>query len=106
MLVRWSEDCSVLRSSSDWQLVLLDRGETVHQLHGLVHTPGQERVNVVFLPTVRVERSQVDFSGQVARGLVELLGVEAEGLVHVELGTIHRWWNILLGIADWRFLCQ
>ena len=37
-----------------------------------------------------VERSQVDFSGQVARGLVELLGVEAEGLVHVELGTIHR----------------
>ena len=52
MLVRWSEDCSVLRSSSDWQLVLLDRGETVHQLHGLVHAPGQGRVNVVFLPTV------------------------------------------------------
>ena len=24
LLVRWSEDCSVLRSSSGWQLVLLD----------------------------------------------------------------------------------
>ena len=45
----------------------------------------------------------MDFSGQVAWGLAELLGVEAEGLVHVELRTIHRWRNVLLVIADWRF---
>ena len=53
LLVRWSED---------WQLVLLDRDETVHQLHG----PDQGRVNIVFLPTARVERTLVDFNGHVA----------------------------------------
>ena len=104
MLVGWSENCSVLGSSGDWQLVLLDRGETVHQLHGLVHAPGQGRVHVIFLSTVRVERSLVDFSGQVTCGLAELLGVE--GLVHVELGTVNMRWDVLLRIAYRCFLWQ
>ena len=75
LLVRWSEDLSVLRSSTDWQLVLLDRDETVHQLHGLVNAPDQGRVNIVFLPTARVERTLEDFHGHVALGLAELLCV-------------------------------
>ena len=44
----------------------------------------------------------VDFSGQVARGLAELLIVEAEGLVHVKLGSQvveHSPWNCRLAFS-------
>ena len=60
LVVGWSQHSPVLRSSRSWQHLVLDRGEAVHDLHGLVHPSVQGEVLFLILLSIRLKRSLVE----------------------------------------------
>jgi hypothetical protein len=59
LVVGWSQNSPVLRSSRSCQFLVLDRGEAVHDLHGLVHPSVQGGVHVLLPLSIRTERRLV-----------------------------------------------
>ena len=79
--------------------------DAVHQLHGLVNVPPlvQGGVGVVFLTNPRDDGCLMSVSDQVALNwtLTLLLLLCVNGLVHVELGTVHGVGMLKQSLKPW-----